>query len=110
MTVIITEMPSGVTQLFNPDTGRITYECKKDSAFLKIEVIGGIVKFNKKGAKATVTGPFASIEDCEIIKENDDGYEDALKACLEAEKSENQEIIANLQNEISDLDKQLTKN
>jgi len=50
-------MPGGVSQFFNPDTGRIIYKCKKDSAFLKIEAIGGIVKFNKKGAKATVTGP-----------------------------------------------------
>jgi len=110
MTVIMTKMPGGVSQFFNPDTGQITYKCKKDFAFLKIEAIGGIVKFNKKGAKATVTGPFASIEDCEIIKENDVSYEDALKVCLEAQKSGNQEIIANLQNEISDLDKQLTKN
>ncbi len=41
-------MPGGVSQFFNPDTGRITYKCKKDSAFLKIEAIGGIIKFNKK--------------------------------------------------------------
>ncbi len=44
-------MPRGVTQFFNPDTGQITYKCKKDSAFLKIEAIGGIVKFNKRGQR-----------------------------------------------------------
>ncbi len=51
MTVIITKRPRGVTQFFNPDTGQITYKCKKDSAFLKIEAIGGIVKFNKRGQR-----------------------------------------------------------
>lgn len=103
-------MPGGISQLFNPDTGRITYKCKKDSAFLKIEAFGGIVKFNKKGAKAIVSGPSISSEDCQIIKENDPQYKDALKACLQAQKSENQEIISNLQNENSVLDEQLSKN
>ncbi len=41
-------MPRGVTQFFNPDIGQITYKPKKDSAFPKIEAIGGIIKFNKK--------------------------------------------------------------
>lgn len=103
-------MPGGVSQLFNPDTGRITYKCKGDSAFLKIEAFGGIVKFNKKGAKAIVFGPSISSEDCEIIKESDPNYGDALKACLQAQKNENQEMITNLQNENSSLEKQLSQN
>lgn len=54
MTVIVTKKPGGITQLFNPDTGKITYKSKKDQAFLKIDAFEGIVKFNKKGAKAIV--------------------------------------------------------
>ncbi len=51
MTVIVTKMPGGVTQLFNTETGRVTHKCKADSAFMLIEAFGGIVKFNQKDAK-----------------------------------------------------------
>ena len=51
MTVVVTRKPGGVTQLFNTETGRVTYKCKAESAFMLIEAFGGIVKFNQKEAK-----------------------------------------------------------
>jgi len=56
MTVVVTRKPGGVTQLFNTETGRVTYKCKAESAYMLIEAFGGIIKFNHKGAIATVTG------------------------------------------------------
>ena len=50
MTVIVSGNSGGVTQLFNTETGRVTYKCKAESAFMPIEAFGGIVKFNQKGA------------------------------------------------------------
>ncbi len=32
MTVIVTRKPCGVTQLFNTETGKITYKCKAEFA------------------------------------------------------------------------------
>jgi hypothetical protein len=49
MTVIVTRKPGGVTQLFNTETGRVTYKCKAESAYMLIEAFGGIIKFNHKG-------------------------------------------------------------
>jgi len=48
MTVIVTRKPGGVTQLFNTETGRVTYKCKAESALMYIEAFDGIVKFNQK--------------------------------------------------------------
>jgi hypothetical protein len=48
MTVTVTRKPGGITQLFNTETGRVTYKCKAESAFMLIEAFGGIVKFNQK--------------------------------------------------------------
>jgi hypothetical protein len=56
MTVTVTRKPGGITQLFNTDTGRVTYKSKAESAYMLIEAFGGIVKFNQKNAMATVTG------------------------------------------------------
>jgi hypothetical protein len=47
MTVIVTRLSGGVTQLFNTETGRVTFKCKAESAFMPIEAFGGIVKFNQ---------------------------------------------------------------
>ena len=49
MTVIVTRKPCAVTQLFNTETGRITYKCKAESDYMLIEAFGGIIKFNHKG-------------------------------------------------------------
>ena len=48
MTVIVTKMPGGVAQIYNPSIGKITYKCKADQAFLKLDAFDGIVKFNQK--------------------------------------------------------------
>ncbi len=48
MTVIVTRKPGGVTQLFNTETGRVTYKCKAESAYMLIEAFGGIIKFHHK--------------------------------------------------------------
>ena len=52
MTVIVTKMPGNVVQLFNPDTGKITYKCKSEQAFLKLDAFDGVVHFNKKKCKS----------------------------------------------------------
>ena len=31
MTVTVTKMPGGITQLFNTETCRVTYKCKSES-------------------------------------------------------------------------------
>ena len=86
MTVTVNKMPGGVTQLFNTETGRVTYKCKSESAFLPIDAFGGIVKFNQKGAMATVTGDVKSLESCDVIKEDDSGYREALDSVIQAHK------------------------
>ena len=106
MTAIVTRLPGGISQVFNPDTGKITYKCKADSGYLQVDAFGGIVKFNKNGAKAIVLGSNTSYEDCDIFKEGDPGYPDALKAFLESQKKAKEEQIKKLNQEISDISKQ----
>ncbi len=110
MTVIVTRTPGGVTQLFNTETGRVTYKCKAESALMLIEAFGGIVKFNQKGAIARVTGDVTSLESCDVIKESDQGYKEALSAVIEAKKEfvknkydEAQKEIQELENKLSSL-------
>ena len=86
MTVIVSRNAGGVTQLFNTETGRVTYKCKAESAFMPIEAFGGIVKFNQKGAMATITGEIKALESCEVIKEGDSNYKEALVAVIDAKK------------------------
>ena len=86
MTVTVTKMPSGVTQLFNTETGRVTYKCKADSAFLPIDAFGGIVKFNQKGAMAIVIGDVKSLDSCDVIKEGDADYKEALTEVIASSK------------------------
>ena len=108
MTVIVTKMPGGVAQLFNPDTGKITYKCKADSAYLKIDAFDGIIKFNQKGSKAIVDGPKTALENCQIIKKSESGYKEALDQVKRSEKSFREEHIAKLNQEISELDQKLS--
>ena len=77
MTVIVTRKPGGVTQLFNTETGRVSFKCKAESALMYIEAFDGIVKFNQKNAMATVTGHITSLESCDIIKKGDQDYKSA---------------------------------
>jgi len=101
-------MPGGVTQLFNTETGRVTYKCKAESALMPIEAFGGIVKFNQKGAMATVTGHLTALDSCDVIKETDEGYKEALSAVIKADRefAKNKHDVA--QNEIQKLEKKLS--
>jgi len=110
MTVIVTRTAGGVTQLFNTETGRVTYKCKVESALMPIEAFGGIVKFNQKGALATVTGQVTAVDSCDVIKETDEGFKEALSAVIQAKKEfvknkydKAQKEIQNLENKLSSL-------
>lgn len=96
-------MPGGVSQLFNPDTGKITYKSKLDEAYMKIDAFSGIVKFNKKGSRAIVDGPNTTIDDCEIIKPESPSYNDAIQKVLNFEKKFKEEQISNLKQEVDDI-------
>ena len=108
MTVIVTKMPGDVAQMFNPDTGKITYKCKSDRAYLKLDAFDGIVKFNQKNAKAIVDGPKTSLENSVVIKENDAAYAQALQTVLQSEKNFKEEQKIKLDQEISALSDKLS--
>lgn len=101
MTVVVTTMPGGVAQVFNPDTGRITYKCKSErGAAMEIEALGGVVLFRAKGSIATVCGPSSSLHECDLVREGSDGYAEAKK---EAERCRAEFVRAR----ISELQKSL---
>ena len=108
MTVIVTRKPGGVTQLFNTETGRVSYKCKVESALMYIEAFDGIVKFNQKNAMATVTGHITSLESCDIIKKGDHGYNDALVTIISAQKEFAQNVSDMTQKEIQELENKLS--
>ena len=108
MTVIVTRTAGGVTQLFNTETGRVTYKCKAESAFMPIEAFGGIVKFNQKDAMATVTGNVTSLESCDLIKEGDSGYKEALFTVIQTKKEFVQKKYDEAQKEIKYLENKLS--
>lgn len=108
MTVIVTKLPGGLTQLFNTETGRITYKCKSESGYLLIEAFGGIVKFNQKGAMAIVTGHLTSLDSCNVIKEGDPNYKKALTEIINAQKQFAQTKSEIYQNEILELERKLS--
>ncbi len=108
MTVIVTRKPCGVTQLFNTETGRVTYKCKADSAYMLIEAFGGIIKFNHKGAIATVTGHITSLESCDVIKKGHPNYKEALSTIISAHKEFAQKVTDSYQKEIQELENKLS--
>jgi len=108
MTVIVTRKPGGVTQLFNTETGRVTYKCKAESAYMLIEAFGGIIKFNHKGAIATVTGHITSLESCDVIKKGHPSYKEALSTILSAEKEFAKNVSDSYQKEIQELENKLS--
>ncbi|MEX0861244.1 hypothetical protein [Nitrosopumilus sp.] len=108
MTVTVTRKPGGITQLFNTETGRVTYKCKAESAYMLIEAFGGIVKFNQKGATAIVTGHIISLESCDILKKGHMEYKDALIVIISAHKEFAQNISDSYQKEIQDLENKLS--
>ncbi len=108
MTVIVTRKPGGVTQLFNTETGRVTYKCKAESAYMLIEAFGGIIKFNHKGAIATITGHITSLESCDVIKKGHPSYKEALSTILSAEKEFAKNVSDSYQKEIQELENKLS--
>ena len=108
MTVTVTRKPGGITLLFNTETGRVTYKCKADSAYMLIEAFGGIVKFNQKGAMATVTGHVTSLESCDVIKNGHPEYKDALTAIVAAHKDFAKNVADSYQKEITELENKLS--
>jgi hypothetical protein len=108
MAVLVTRKPGGVTQLFNTETGRVSYKCKAESAFMHIEAFDGIVKFNQKNAMATVTGHITSLESCDIIKKEDQGYKEALVIIISAQKEFAQIVSDASKKEIQELENKLS--
>ncbi len=108
MTVIVPRKPGGVTQLFNTETGRVTYKCKAESAYMLIEAFGVIVKFNHKGAIATVTGHITSLESCDVIKKGHPIYKEDLSAIISAHKEFAQNVSDSYQKEIQELENKLS--
>jgi len=108
MTVIVTKMPGGVTQLFNTETGRVTYKCKAESALMSIEAFGGIVKFNHKGAMATMTGNITTLDSCDVIKEEDQDYKEALSKVINGKKEFVKNKTELAQKEIQELENKLS--
>ncbi len=108
MTVIVTRKPGGVTQLFNTETGRVTYKCKAESAYMLIEAFGGIIKFHHKGAIATVTGHITSLESCDVIKKGHPNYKEALTTIISAHKEFAKNVSDLHQQEIQELENKLS--
>ncbi|CAD6514821.1 conserved hypothetical protein [metagenome] len=108
MTVTVTKMSGGITQLFNTETGRVTYKCKSESGYMLIEAFGGIVKFHQKGSMATVTGHLTSLDSCSVLKENDPSYKNALYEIIQAKKQFAQNKSEMFQKEIQELEKKLS--
>ena len=108
MTVTVTRKPGGITQLFNTETGRVTYKCKAESAFMPIEAFGGIVKFNQKNAMATVTGHVTSLESCDVLEKGTSEYKEALSSIISAQKEFAQSVSDSYQKEIQELETELS--
>jgi hypothetical protein len=108
MAVLVTRKPGGITQLFNTETGRVSYKCKAESALMYIEAFDGIVKFNQKNAMATVTGHITSLESCDVIKKGDSDYKDALTSIISAQKEFAQIVSDMSQKEIQELENKLS--
>ncbi len=107
MTVIVTRKPGGITQLFNTETGRVTYKCKAESAYMLIEAFGGIIKFNHKGEIATVTGHITSLESCDVIKKGHPNYKEALTTIISTYKEFAKNVSDSYQKEIQEFENKL---
>ena len=73
-----------------------------------IEAFGGIIKINQKGAMATVTGHLTLLDFCNIIKEGDSNYKEALNTIIYAQKQFAQTKAEIYQKEILELEKNLS--
>jgi len=73
-----------------------------------IEAFGGIIKFNHKGAIATVTGHITSLESCDVIKKGHPNYKEALYTIISAHKEFAQNVSDSYQKEIQELENKLS--
>ena len=108
MTVTVTRKSGGITQLFNTETGRVTYKCKAESAYMLIEAFDGIVRFNKKDAIATVTGHITSLDSCDVIKKDDADYKQALTAIVSSYREFAETVANSYQKQIKEFEQKLS--
>jgi hypothetical protein len=73
-----------------------------------IEAFGGIIKFNHKGAIATVTGHITALESCDVIKKGHPDYKEALSTIISAQKEFAQTVSDSYQKEIQELESKLS--
>ena len=73
-----------------------------------IEAFGGIVRFNHKGAIATVTGHITSLESCDVIKKGHPNYKEALSAIILANKEFTKNVSDSYQKEIQESESKLS--
>ena len=73
-----------------------------------IETFGGIIKFNHKGAIATVTGHITSLELCDVIKKGHPNYREALSTIISAHKEFTKNVSDSYQKEIQELENKLS--
>jgi hypothetical protein len=73
-----------------------------------IEAFGGIVKFNQKGAIATVTGHITELESCDVIKKGHSEYKQALITIVTSYKGFAQSVSDSYQKEIQELENKLS--
>jgi tetrahydromethanopterin S-methyltransferase subunit E len=73
-----------------------------------IETFGGIIKFNHKGAIATVTGHITSLESCDVIKKGHPNYREALSTIISAHKEFAKNVSDSYQKEIQELENKLS--
>jgi tetrahydromethanopterin S-methyltransferase subunit E len=73
-----------------------------------IETFGGIIKFNHKGAIATVTGHITSLESCDVIKKRHPNYREALSTIISAHKEFTKNVSDSYQKEIQELENKLS--
>ncbi len=108
MTVTVNKKPGGITQLFNTETGRVIYKSKAESAYMLIEAFGGIVKFNQKGAIATITGHITELENCDVLKKGHPEYKNALESIINSHKEFAKQVADSHHNEIQELENKLS--
>jgi len=73
-----------------------------------IEAFGGIIKFNHKGAIATVTGHITSLESCDVIKKGHPNYKEALVTIISGYKEFAKNVFNSYQKEIQELENKLS--
>jgi hypothetical protein len=73
-----------------------------------IEAFGGIIKFNHKGAIATVTGHITSLESCDVIKKGHPHYKEALTTIISKHKEFAKNVSDSYQQEIQELENKLS--